>query len=117
MGTGDRVNAGDTLVLQLSGLPARSPVARYAVLGLALAILVVGLGIGFTSGEPDAGDTKLIAKRDRLMGELVSLERKRRARPLPGPDEARRQKVIADLERAWAALDHDHGPGDEGRAA
>jgi hypothetical protein len=118
MGTGDRVNAGDTLVLQLSGLPARSPITRYAVLGLALTILVVGLGIGFTSGEPDAaGDAKLIAKRDRLMGELVSLERKRRARPLSGPDEARRQKLIADLERTWAALDHAAGPGDEGHAA
>ncbi len=27
MGSGDRLNAGDTLVLQLSGLPARSPAA------------------------------------------------------------------------------------------
>jgi hypothetical protein len=118
MGTGNRINAGDTLVLQLSGLPARSPVARYAVLGLALAILVIGLGIGLTSPEPQSsGDPKLIAKRDRLMGELVSLERKRRARPLSAPDEVRRQKVMADLERAWAALDQAPGPGDEGRAA
>jgi hypothetical protein len=120
MGTGDRINAGETLVLQLSGLPARSPVARYAVLGLALTILVVGLGIGFTSSDPDASvDAKLVAKRDRLMGELVSLERKRRTRPLSGPDEVRRQRVMTDLERAWAALDHTPGPGpgDEGRAA
>lgn len=118
MGTGDRVNAGDTLVLQLSGLPARSPVARYGVLALAVAIVVIGLGIGLTSREPQAAeDVKLIAKRDRLMGELVSLERKRRARGLSAPDEARRQKVLTDLERAWAALDQSPGPGDEGRAA
>jgi hypothetical protein len=117
MGTGDRVNAGDTLVVQLSGLPARSPVARYAVLGLALTILFVGIGVGFTSGDVDASsDTKLAAKRDRLMAELVGLERTRRTRPLSGPDEARRQKVQTDLERVWAALDHEPGLGNQGSA-
>ncbi|MGH9383426.1 MAG: carboxypeptidase-like regulatory domain-containing protein [Vicinamibacterales bacterium] len=118
MGTGDRVNAGDTLVLQLSGLPAKSLLASYAVFGLAVAILVIGIGIGITTPEPQtAEDAKLTAKRDRLMGELVSLERKRRAKGLSGPDDARRQKVLTDLERAWAALDQVPGPGGEGRAA
>jgi hypothetical protein len=118
MGNGDRVNAGDTLVIELSGLPARSPVARYAVLGLALTMLLVGLGIGAGGGGADgAADAKLVARRDRLMGELVALERRRRTRPLPPPDEARRQKLMSDLERAWAALDRTPGPGDEGRAA
>jgi hypothetical protein len=117
MGTGDRVNAGDTLVLELSGLPARSPAARYAVLGLALMILFVGIGVGFSSGDADAsGDAKLAAKRDRLMAELVALERKRRTRPLSGPDEARRQKVQSDLERVWAALDHAPGLGNQASA-
>jgi hypothetical protein len=118
MGTGGRVNAGDTIVLQLAGLPARSPMARHAVLGLALTILVLGFGMGFTSGDSDvAADPKLAARRDRLLAELVSLERKRRARPLSAPDEARRQKVMTDLERVWAALDRAPGPGDEGRTA
>ena len=51
MGTGDRLNAGDTLVLQLSGLPARSTAARYGVLASALVILVIGIGMGFTSNR------------------------------------------------------------------
>ena len=51
------------------------------------------------------------------MGELVSLERKRRTRQLSAPDEARRRKVFEDLERTWAALDLTPGSGDEGRAA
>src|SRR5262249_17331106 len=106
MGTGDRLNAGDTLTLQFSGLPARSPVTRYAVLGFAIVILGIGFGVALTTNDQPAGpDAKLVAKRDRLMGELVSLERRRRARALPPPDEARRQKVMSDLERTWAALD------------
>jgi hypothetical protein len=118
MGTGDRINAGDTLVLELSGLPARNTTARYAVLGSAFVILVIGIGMGFTSNSrPESADARLIARRDRLMNELVSLERKRRTRALSGPEEARRQKVMSDLERAWAALDLAPVSGDEGRAA
>lgn len=118
MGSGSRLNAGDTLVLELSGLPARDLSARYAVLGLAVAILAIGLGLGLTSqGRPVSEDAKLVAKRERLMGELVSLERKRRTRPLSAADETRRQKVLGELERALAVLDRAPGPGDEGRAA
>jgi hypothetical protein len=74
--------------------------------------------MGASGGDAEtAADARLVARRDRLMGELVSLERKRRTKALSAPDEARRQKVMGELERAWAALDRIPQPGDEGRAA
>ncbi|MEO8682875.1 MAG: Ig-like domain-containing protein [Vicinamibacterales bacterium] len=118
MGTGPRLNAGDTMVLHLTGLPARSPNPRYAVIGLALVIVAVGLWFGLKPAGPESSEAaKLTERRERLMRELVSLERRRSAKPLPAADEARRVKLIADLERVLAGLDHTPGPGDEGLAA
>jgi hypothetical protein len=39
------------------------------------------------------------------MTEIVALERKRRGTPLSGADEARLQRLTADLERILAELD------------
>ena len=118
MGTGPRLNAGDTLVLNLTGLPARSPTPRYAVIGLAMLIVAIGLWYGLMPAGPETSEAaKLSEKRERLMRELVTLERKRATRALAVGDEARRLKLIADLERVLAGLDQTPGPGDEGLAA
>jgi hypothetical protein len=118
MGTGPRLNAGDTLVLNLTGLPARSLVPRYAVMGLALLIVAIGLWYGLMPAGPETSATaKLAERREQLMRELVTLERKRTSRALNPGEEARRLKVIADLERVLAGLDKTPGPGDEGLAA
>ena len=52
-----------------------------------------------------AQDAKLQARREKLMNEVVALERKRRSKPLSDADEARLQRVTADLERIIAELD------------
>jgi hypothetical protein len=51
------------------------------------------------------------------MADLVALERKRRLRPLSAGDETKLERLMSDLERVLAALDHTPGAGDEGLAA
>jgi hypothetical protein len=118
MGTGPRLNAGETLVLNLTGLPARSPAPRYAVITLALLIVAIGLWYGLMPGGAESSEiARLSERRERLMRELVTLERKRSAKALSDAEEARRLKLVADLERVLAGLDRTPGPGDEGVAA
>lgn len=118
MGTGPRLNAGEALVLNLTGLPALNPNPRYAVIVLALAIVAIGLWFGLRPVGPETSENALLTeRRERLMRELVTLERKRSAKPLNDADEAKRVKILADLERVYAGLDHTPGPGDEGVAA
>lgn len=108
MGTGPRLNAGDTLVLQLTGLPAHSRTSRNVVLALVVVIFVLGAWFAWSPGKAHAAqDEKLQAKRERLLNEIVVLERKRRQRPLSASDEARLQRATAELERVIAALDRD----------
>jgi hypothetical protein len=106
MGQGGRMNAGDTLVLNLTGLPARSPMTRYAVFGLGLAILLVGLWFGITPPAAEkTASAKLHARRDKLLADLVTLERKRLGKPLSPADAAKRERLVDELERVMSALD------------
>jgi hypothetical protein len=52
-----------------------------------------------------AQDGKLAGRRERLMGDIVALERKRQTRALTEAEEARLQRLTADLERVLASLD------------
>jgi hypothetical protein len=106
MATGPRLNAGDTLVLNLTGLPAHSKVPRNSVLALAALIFAIGAWFALSPAKAHAAqDAKLLAQREQLMTEIVALERKRRGTPLSGADEARLQRLTADLERILAELD------------
>ena len=106
MGTGGRLNAGDTLVVNLSGMPAHSPWPRNVALGTALLVFVVGLWLSLSPKAARASeDAKLETRRERLLAELVVLERKRRQKPLSPADEARLQRLTSDLEKVMAALD------------
>jgi len=103
---GGRVNAGDTLVLNLTGLPAHSNTPRNAALLAAVVTFALGAWFAFSPAKARAAvDTKLQARREKLMNEVVALERKRRTRPLSEADEARRQRITAELERVIAELD------------
>ena len=105
-GGGGRVNAGDTLVLHLTGLPAHSNTPRNATLLAAVVTFALGAWFAFSPAKARAAqDTKLHARREKLMNEVVALERKRRTRPLSEADEARLQRVTAELERVIAELD------------
>jgi hypothetical protein len=118
MGNGGRLNAGDTLALDFTGLPSRSNTPRYAVMALAVVILAIGLFEAFTPGDPkNSVQARLQAKRERLMAEIVGLERKRRQHALTPGEEARHQKLVSDLEHVLAELDSSPTPGDEGLAA
>ena len=69
-------------------------------------MFAVGAWFAFSPAKAHAAqDAKLHARREKLMNEIVALERKRRTRPLSEADEARLQRVTAELERVIAELD------------
>jgi hypothetical protein len=106
MGTGGRLNAGETLVLNLSGLPAHSQTPKNAALIGVVVIFALGAWFALTPGKARAAqDATLGAKREKLMAEIVALERKRRQKPLSSSDEARLQRATTELERVIAELD------------
>lgn len=118
MATGPRLNAGDTLVLNLSGLPAHSLVQRNVALAAVVVIFSIGLWFAISPGKAHAvQDAKLNAHREKLLSDIVSLERKRRVKPLSGPDEARLERLTAELERVIAELDRLPRAGHESSAA
>jgi hypothetical protein len=106
MGTGGRINAGQELVINLSGIPAHSNTSRNVVLALVALIFVAGGWLALTPTKTQAAqDSRLGARREKLMTEVVALERKRRQRPLSAAEEGKLQKATAELERVIAELD------------
>jgi len=118
MGTGGRLNAGDTLVVNLSGLPAHSKTPRTAALISALLIFGIGAWFAIAPGRAHAAqDAKLNAQRARLMDDIVAIERKRRQKPLSESDQAKLNRLTSDLERVIAELDRLPRAGNESSAA
>ena len=106
MGTGGRLNAGDTLVLHLTGLPSHSQTPRNAALIAAVVIFAIGAWFALSPAKAHAvQDAKLNAQREKLMSEIVALEKKRRQKPLSSSDVARLERATAELERVIAELD------------
>jgi hypothetical protein len=106
MATGPRLNAGETLVLNLTGLPAHSNTPRNTALIAVAVMFVLGAWFALSPAKAHAAqEAKLQARREKLMNELVALERKRCSKPLSEADEARLQRITADLERVIAELD------------
>jgi hypothetical protein len=106
MATGGRLNAGDTLVLNLTGLPAHSRTPRTIALAVAVLMFVIGAWFAMAPAKAHADqDAKLQHKREKLLNEIVALERKRTQKPLSESDEARLQRATTELERVIAELD------------
>jgi hypothetical protein len=106
MATGPRLNAGETMVLELTGLPAHSMLPRNVALIATVLIFAIGAWLALSPAKAHAAqDARLNAKREKLMNEVVALERKRRSKPLSDADEARLARVTAELERVVAELD------------
>jgi hypothetical protein len=118
MATGPRLNAGDTLVLNLTGLPAHSNLQRNVALAAAVLIFSIGAWFAISPGKAHAvQDAKLNAHREKLLRDIVSLERKRRQKPLSDGEEARLHRLTTELERVIAELDRLPKAGNEGAAA
>ncbi|MBI4477451.1 MAG: hypothetical protein HY654_09775 [Acidobacteria bacterium] len=108
MGTGPAIRAGDTLELALSDVPHHSRVPRYTVLAVAMAVLVMGVWAG-VSGAPHVRGHRakeLEARREKLLSDLVRLERQHRAGAVDQPRYGtRRRELVRQLERIYGELD------------
>ncbi len=105
---GPALEAGATLRLDVSGLPHHSLVPRTIALVAAFSVLAVGFWVAFSpAGDPDAPRVqKLESRRERLFTALLRIEEEHREGHL---DEsryaARRQELMAQLERVYRAID------------
>jgi hypothetical protein len=107
------------LTMQLTNLPVHPTTPRYVALFLAVAIIGAGAWFAFARGRPaDDARRRLIQRREKLLTELATL-RQRAARDPGGKsaasDEARRQRLVAELEQIYGQLDEvgagPHGGG------
>ena len=115
---GGAVSAGQPITFTVSGLPHHSPIPRNVALGLAVAVVVLGLWLGGrTSSEGSASERRqLVARRERLFQELVRLEHDhRRGKGDPHRYQARREELIAALEHVYGALESEGNPDPAGR--
>lgn len=121
-GTGGMIQAGQRIDIDVSGLPHHSTAPRTIALALAVAIVAIGLWAGRSPDDEAAAlaaeRKRLIAKRDKLLNELVRLENDRRqGRADERRYTGRRAELVAALEPIYSALDSDEsGPGPADRA-
>jgi len=111
-GSGGSIAAGQPMTLEISGVPHHSAAPRYVALLLAAAIVVVAAWSSRPRGQDEAEDAaerkRLMSKRDRLLNDLVRLEHDRQSgRVDPHRSAARREELMAALERIYGALDSD----------
>jgi hypothetical protein len=111
------IPAGQTITLNVTGLPHHSVVPRYLALALAGIIILAGI---VALRRPVEGDSaaaerkRLVARRERLFQDLVKLEQDhRRGRVDVARYSERRQALMESLEHVYGALDG----GDSGVAA
>lgn len=118
---GDKaIPAGQLITLNVSGLPHHSVVPRYVALSIAALIVLIGIvalrrPVEGSEGDARAAERKrLIARRERLLQDLVKLEQDhRRGRLDAARYGERRQALMEALEHVYGALDG----GDSGVAA
>jgi hypothetical protein len=121
-GTGGQVRAGQAIELVFDGLPHHSRAPRFVALALTVGIVLVGV---FASGSPSAQTSsraaerkKLVARRERLLHDLVRLQADHRAgRGDPRRYASRREELVAALEQVYGSLDDDDTSGPFDHAA
>jgi hypothetical protein len=125
--TGGPVNAGQPIVLSLTGLPHQSGAPRTIALLLAVGIVVTGViaarkpsaqapppGAGPADATSRAAERrKLMARRERLLSDVARLDVDRRDGRGPWADDrrytTRRKELVDALEAVYGALDGDGG--------
>jgi hypothetical protein len=112
MGTGGRINQGQELEINLSGIPAHSRTPRNLGLALAALIFAAGAWFAFSPAKAQAAqDAKLQARKEKLLDQVVALERKRRQKALSAAEETKLQRSTSELERVIAELDREGAEG------
>jgi hypothetical protein len=110
-GTGGSVAAGQPISLTIENLPHHNAVPRWTALGLAGAIVVIGAWLARRPDDANARAAerkRLVARREKLFGDLVRLEHERRAGKIAdGKYDARRESLLGALEHIYGALDSD----------
>jgi len=105
---GNAVQPGKIIELSLTDLPHHSPVPRYTALSIAGAIILVGVWFATRRQDATAVEVdrkRLLARRDKLFGELLKIERERRNGRNDDRSLARREELMAQLEHVYGALD------------
>jgi hypothetical protein len=119
-GAGGALPAGEPLVISVTGLPHHSLAPRYVALALVAAIVLGGAWVAWRPVPPiDASERKrLVARRERLLQDLVKLESaRRRGRVDEARYASRRGELVDALEQVYGALEPDDaGPEPAGRA-
>jgi hypothetical protein len=110
VGMGNAVPAGQQFVMSLADLPHHSLVPRWTALSLAGLIVLAGIWVaGRSKDDPalrDAERKRMIARREKLLSELVRLENDHRnGRGDRARYASRREDLVAALELLYGALD------------
>ena len=122
---GTPVSAGQPLTVSVTDLPHHSTTPRWIALLLALGIVLAGVWAAVRppadAAAPSSERKRLLGRREKLLAELVRLER---TRGDEGRDQAdgyyktRRAEIIVALENIYGALDEGtRDPGGTGVAA
>jgi hypothetical protein len=105
---GATIPAGKPISLSLSDLPHHSTAPRYTALGLAGVVIIGGVWAATRkqkAGVVDAERKRLAARKEKLFGELVKIERDRRNGKTDDRSATRREELMAQLEHVYGALD------------
>ena len=110
---GGAVAAGQPIVFSLTDIPHHSPVPRWTALGLAGAVVLIGIWAATRKDEAanDAERKRLVTRREKLLAELVRLEHDHRNGRTDGARYVtRREQLVGSLEHLYGALDDPDGP-------
>jgi hypothetical protein len=124
VGVSDRpIQAGQPISVTVSGLPHHSNAPIWTAMTLAGVILLLAAWASWSAGRPAAdarsGErARLVARREKLLQDLVKLEQDHRRGRIDAPRYAqRREELVAALEHVYGALDTiDPGAGPSSRA-
>ncbi|MDO8795272.1 MAG: hypothetical protein Q7J25_11700 [Vicinamibacterales bacterium] len=121
---GTPVAEGQPLTVSLTDMPHHNPAPRRMALSLALGIVLVGVWAATRNHNDPGARTnerkRLIGRREKLLADLVRLERDRHSDRRDNRDDryrARRAEIVAALEQVYGALDSDGVTPEPGNSA
>ena len=108
---GPRIASGESLAFELTDLPHHSAVPRTLTLVLALSILGIGAWASLPPAETEASPDRrrfVQARREKLFGDLVKIERQHRAGKVGSTKySTRRSELFSALDQVYRELDEE----------